>query len=255
MKTLTSFGCYSAVLLLLAGCASTGSRKMTVAPAVPGTIPLEVYMVTDGLPFGEKGWRGTQNDVVDFVQQLIRREKMYAVNADFNWSGQVTLVEHPGITRPMTISAFFNAIVLNNWTANHINIYFAGQVGVGLAVNIDPAEAQNQLPLPRSITVVNDGFDLGQSPSSLLAGNLLEHEITHFFARWLNRTFTVPGPPRTYNAQVMGTPTEHLQDLSINILDLFFPHPDLAIPGRSNQVGSERNDIWNRIDQNRVFVP
>lgn len=253
MNTFKSFGCYSAVLLLLAGCAS--SRKVTVAPAVPGTIPLEVFIVTDGLPFGEKGWRGTENDVVDFIQKLIGNEKMYALNADFGWSGQVTLVENPGITRPMTTSAFYNAIVLHHWTANHINIYFAGQVGVGvLSFNIDPEEAQSQ-PLPRSITVVNDGFDNGFSPQALLAGNALEHEITHFFARWLNRTFTIPGPVRTYNAQVLGMHTEHVPDLSINILDLFFPYPDLVVPGRSNQVGSERNDIWNRIDQNRVFVP
>lgn len=168
-------------------------------------------------------------------------------------SGQITLVQHPGITRPMTVSAFYNAIVLNNWTAHHINIYFAGQVGGGLGFNIDPAGPQSQ-PLPRSITVVNDCFDSGRSPQNLLAGNALERDITHFFARWLRCTFTVSGPPRAYNAQQMGIHTEHVQDLSVNILDLFFPYADLVIPGRSKQVGSERNEIWNRIDQNRVFV-
>jgi hypothetical protein len=63
-----------------------------------------------------------------------------------------------------------------------------------------------------------------------------------------NRTFSVPGPARTYDR------CEHVSDNDLNLLVPSFPPPPV-IPGAWNQSGTEKKEIFDRIQNADWDVP
>ncbi|MCH8851794.1 MAG: hypothetical protein IID41_03985 [Planctomycetes bacterium] len=82
--------------------------------------------------------------------------------------------------------------------------------------------------------------------------NIIEHEMTHFLARFKSRTFGQPPNQRVYFGD------EHIAPGSNNILTPGIvnnqPHP-LVIPGAANQPGTETFEIWDRLRTGRWQDP
>lgn len=147
--------------------------------------------------------------------------------------------------------------VLNaaNWTGEHINIYFTGNVWhprypgqfTG-GMNVDPQDAtQHNVPLP--YILINDGGDVLPSgflypPFVVILRRTMEHEVTHFLARFTNRTFGQDGTERHYDDE------EHVPAGQENILSKDSFHK-LVIPGRLDQPGTEQHEIWERVRNGR----
>lgn len=121
-----------------------------------------------------------------------------------------------------------------------------------LASTLDPNDVRFQgwyPPLPW-IFVNDGGFDLeygfwpGFDPPAVVGWNVTEHETEHYLARFRDRTFYVPPPPRTYDRG------EHAPEMSWNLLRPYVgpgqPFP-LAVPGRWDQPNCEKYQIYFRI--------
>jgi len=240
--------CFAA---LLTGCSR--SRK----PILPNTgqVPLKVWVVLGpgeyiGGP-SNNGCRLSESDIRAFIAQLQSNGSVYGSNTRFIWNpSQIVQAQDVGLLMDRTRSyqEFEQTVVFNYWTSGRLNIYFAGDVqltssgGNALGMTLDPQACQGHLvELPW--IVINDGEPSSGAttpPSVMRAGHVLEHEMCHYLARFTNRTFSTPPPPRTYDS------SEHVPAGQNNLLVPNIPCP-LTIPGRANQAGTEKKEIWDRI--------
>lgn len=151
-------------------------------------------------------------------------------------------------------------VVGSHWQAQHINIYFVGNVQVNpsspraaMALTLDPRAAQSWTP-ERARFLINDGgyetasgFVFGFNPGEVTSYNVIEHEMTHYLARFDNLTFGPPANPRNYDCG------EHVDDGENNILDRVggpssaTPTFPLVVPGRWNKPNTEQKRIWDRV--------
>ncbi len=134
-------------------------------------------------------------------------------------------------------------VIANYWEADHLNIYFAGNVQVGganqNAFTTDPAFAATLTPDFPYIVCNDGGFTQNSgfvvSPSQMTSFNVIEHEMDHYLLR---RSGVPP-----YNAG------EHVPNGTNNILQDGGAGPayPLVVPGRWNQAGTEQKEIWDRV--------
>lgn len=241
--------------VLLFGC--SGGKTIN---AGTGQIDLKIWVVhgpgdTMG-GSGNKGSRLSQSDINDFIEHLRTNASLYGLNPTFITTSSTASVATdnsllPFGSRNRNFGQFYSQVILTNghWTNNKLNIYFAGWVEddgseTTNALTLDP-ELANESDLNPLIIVNDGGFSMStgflDSPAFVQGKNVFEHEMEHYLARFEDRTFSVPLPARTYDGQ------EHVQDGLDNLLDEFGPHP-LHIPGRYDQAGTEKNEIWDRIN-------
>ena len=209
---------------------------------------------------GNKGCRLSTNQIRDRIEQLQANASLYGRNLTFTWSPTTpTQAQDPALLpfggeRTQEFIQWHQRVVANNWDSNKINIYFVGNVQtnvndeertIGLAS--DPLAAQG-LNSQRAAIVINDGgfgassgFRPNHSPSQVLSYNVTEHEMTHYLARFRNRTIN----GTFYNIG------EHAPANSNNILWDVRPPPanPLVVPGGASQAGTEKFEIWDRIIQ------
>jgi hypothetical protein len=158
----------------------------------------------------------------------------------------------------------------NGWHENRVNIYFVGDVqwpGVTpadpplfaaerWAATRDPADHLITLGIRRlRWTYINDGsflnndgdpFPVGGPPrfTEILASHAIQHEATHYLARFDSKCFTDPTGTRCYE------PEEHIIGGGNNIL-----RPSVAagqslplvIPGGIATPGTEKAEVFGRV--------
>lgn len=87
---------------------------------------------------------------------------------------------------------------------------------------------------------LQSGFVPGREPAQVISFHTLEHEMTHYLARFRNLTFGSGPSSRTYDSG------EHVPAGSNNVLSLDLVNP-LVIPGSDSDIATEKGQIWSRI--------
>lgn len=239
---------------LVTGCSS--SRD----PVMPGTdqIPLKVWVVLGPQESiggsGNKGSRLSESEIQAFVDQLnSNADALFGPNVTFVWDPSNPTIARdnsllPFQARERTFNEFIDNVIFDQdaWEVDHLNIYFVGNVqlvpnATNLAGTEDPYDA-NQDDVSPFILVNDGGFNQGigfqTQPQQVRDWHILEHEMTHYLARFRNETIN----GHTYDAM------EHVGNNANNILTPDVPpsHP-LVIPGAYNQAGTEKKEIFDRI--------
>ena len=177
------------------------------------------------------GCRLTVSEIQDRVTHLQESAHFFGANIRFTWpDGQPTQVQDAFLfaqRREDPVTFDFN-VVFSNWQTGHINVYFTGFVeGLGgapaLASTVDPSQTGSWLSGHPWISLNDGGFErpsgfqTGFNPVQMTSYNVFEHEMTHYLARFANRTFGQAPHQRSYSS------SEHLSDGSNNILELLTP--------------------------------
>lgn len=159
-----------------------------------------------------------------------------------------------------------------HWESGSINIYFVGDIQdlgpltpyptfPATGKTLDPSDLNRAgAPTILGIVILNDcGFDsasgfpnravtpgpiptvLAFDPAAVTTYNIIEHEMTHYLARFYFRCFPPTNPLDCYST------TEHSNQAN-NILKAgISPVPPLVLPGNVNDPSTERGEIWNRV--------
>lgn len=228
-----------------------------------------------------RGCRLSDSEIQAIVSGLQVNSSVFGSTAVFDYLGPI--LTHFSVyiptsgSRTMTFAAFDGAVALGyfdnpDWVDfDRVNVYFVGDVqpaivtphlppaNAAFAGTLDPARAASTGAFAN--IVVNDcGFDdpayypVGFTPPFALNRHTLEHEMTHWLARFNNRGFPVGSSPpaRTYD------PGEHLTGPSaINILWVVpagSPYA-LSIPGPEGDSATELGEIYDRVLDNRWNLP
>lgn len=257
-----AFARYSAVICCLSWLASGCERD----PVNPGTgqIDIAVWRVLatgeqPGLVWND-GCRLTDSDILAYIEQL--EHNVFIFGGGEFYLVYLDDIVDPGLlpfqSRTRKTTEFYQAVITRpeNWLDDAINIYFVGNVQPTLSLHteqwaesVDPADTVPNEPWP--YILVNDGGwnrpdGFADDPARFRAFHILEHEMTHFLARfgtqqWFGGQYL---PYRTYDEN------EHDLDMhgtaEFNILKWDPPHP-LNIYGHASDGATEEGQIWARI--------
>ena len=256
---------YAVVLIVfvLSGCQS-GNK--TINPGT-GQVDLRVWVVpAQGDIFGfddNVGCRLDMSQISARIQRIQSSSPLFGANTTFAWDGVVTQITDQQIPFDRTTQAQN----INFWTSpnfllwqngfydpSKINIYFTGNVqsdgnptgGIN-AATLEPFPGSFSASGVPAFVFINDGgFNQFSgfliTPAAMTSRNIIEHEMTHYLGRFTNRTFGASTNARTYNAE------EHVPQGSNNILTPFTPPPHpFVLHGTKTAVGTEKNEVWNRI--------
>lgn len=265
------------VALLLGGCLSGSGSK----PINPGTgqIDIQVWRVLAPLDVpgnrGNQGCRLFDGEITQIVTGLQQNAPMFGGSTRFLWNGSVNNLvldefdagycTGPGrrICSPRLVhDAVFNLWLFSfpGWAENKINVYFCGDIkDPGLekpAVDLwgltyDPGVHSIYAfsPTFRCI-IMNDGGFATQSGFDFLTsknGHVLQHEATHYLARFDSQCFTGPSGTRCYDAgEHDNVSLNHILLPSLNEGPPLVPLP-LKIPGGIATPGTELFQVFDRI--------
>lgn len=243
----------------LTGCGHPRKPTFTLSPV---TVPVMVYQV---ITLGDNpnggvsntGCRLTKLEIEEYMLRLqLNAHSLYGAPIVFDWSpSQLREVVHnelyfrDGRTSSLA-EEFYPEVVMWHWEAQYINIYFVADVQIppystpALGLCVDPAEAWSFFPPFASIIINDGGFDQDYVYETHWDDYVLEHEMTHFLARFRNQT--VNG---TYYDD-----DEHAPPEEWNILAGGGVTP-LVLPGRPVEPTTERGRIWTRVSDGKWLDP
>jgi len=251
--------CVMCIIGVTAGC----SQERKPIQANTGNIPLKVWVVLGpGESIGNtsnKGCRLSSAQIGQYIEQLQKHSGIYGQNVVFQWQPSTPAQAQdsallPFQSRTRDLQAWHPNVVQNYWQSGHLNIYFVGIVQsvpsaprAQYAMTLDPANAQSTTPNQPWVLINDGGYETPggfvHTPDFMRSLNLLEHEVTHYLARFAGDTFGQPPNQRVYDS------TEHLVSGSTN--NILLPTAQtalpLVIPGRWNQTGTEEKEIWDRV--------
>lgn len=234
-------------------------------------IPLKVWVVLHtGESIGDQSNFGCRTPLADMrarIKHLRQHADLYGANLVFDWplTNTPTIIVDPAIDlsdRFRDATSFFLQQVTNNWEPDHLNIYFVGNIpttrGVPnsrLAGTSDPQATCDLGGGPpclyhQHMIFMNDtGFDTGFgvhfTPTQYTNLNILEHEVTHFFARWEGVGI--------YDASEHTTVPNNILRPGMSLTTpIKLP---LHIPGSFYTVGSDSYQIWDRIRAHQWLNP
>jgi hypothetical protein len=242
-----------ALSLVFLGSALVGcSQERKPVLARTGQIPLKVWVILGpGESIGggsNRGCRLTTNEMQDRIAHLKNHAYIYGSNIIFQWTPITPpIAQDPALLpfqpRSRDWMDVHQDVIANYWEADHLNIYFAGNVQINgqnqNAFTTDPALAAQLTPDFPYIVCNDGGFTQSSgfvvSASQMTSYNVIEHEMTHYLLR---RSGVPP-----YNSG------EHSPSGSNNILRDGGAPPayPLVVPGRWNSAGTEQKEIWDRV--------
>ncbi len=231
-----------AVLIIFGGCVA-GSKLINTGSSA---ITLKVWVILKSAePIGDtqnEGCRLTIQEMTAIIEQLQSSASMYGTNVQILWNGTIEEVRDNflpdrGGFSAATFSADVLRAILDNGPAFEpaaINIYFGGDYHLvsnppfgqfALGATFDPATGST---FPA--VIINDGgFDnfQGSDPQLIQDLQTVEHEMTHYLARFENRTFgnALQNTLRSYDDM------EHVQLDS----DDFGPNDNILLEGTEAQ--------------------
>lgn len=229
-------------------------------------IPLKVWVVLyTGESIGGKSNFGCRTPLSEMrlrIKHLQDHSNLYGPNVVFDWlsSKTPTIIVDSGIDtldRWRDTTSFFLQQVTNNWEPDHLNIYFVGNVQPNQA---DPDDVIAGTSDPKAtcdlggggppclynqhMIFMNDtgfasgfGFHAILTPDKYTKMNILEHEVTHFFARWNGVGIYTAGEHTTASNNILRSGLD--PDAPIKL--------PLHIPGSFGTAGTDRYKIWDRI--------
>lgn len=244
----------TAALLPLLG---LGCERDTPEPPPGSPIPLKVWVVlgTQGSDvFDQSGFNDNQGcrlsaaNITSYIEGLQNNRHIFGATFEFTWDTTIEEVRTQHIPfdfgglfpteRRTSVPAAMQDLlsVQGKWTANHVNIYFAGwltstpgtsQKPTGLT--LDPSSLMG--PSNAHIIINDRGWNTDSGSQVDLSDHSLEHEMAHFLLR--------RGGVSPYDV------SEHVTNGSQNILDELGPHP-LILPTSEQQETANRikNGTW-----------
>lgn len=206
-----------------------------------------------------RGSRFTESEMRDRLALLQQHASIWG-NVVFLWDGEINVAQWPELAllpsvegdRPhQTELAFTTQVVWREYEEDDLNIYFVGWVSPNQNTVI---WGYTQKPYGTAVPFIqlNDGGHwLGQgfmfaNPDESLGLFTLEHEVTHYFARFFDNCYPRPDGPRCYNYQGL----EHVAPGENNILSHLGPLQTtrpLTLHGRFDDISTEKGEIWNRL--------
>lgn len=247
------FFCTLCLLVSLVGCSQ---QRKPVLPGT-GTIPLKVWVVLGpGESIGNTSNKGCRLSLVQMrnrIEKLQDHTYIFGSNIAFQWLPNTpTEAQDPALlpfqSRDRPELNWHQTVVSNYWQADHLNIYFTGNVqSYGqdvVAMTLDPSGAISWTP-ERPWIVLNDcgfgqssGFASGFSPSQVITFIVVEHEMAHYLLRRIGI------PPYDSGEHVPNGQNNILQGGGVGPQE--GPYP-LVVPGRWNKADTEQKEIWDRV--------
>lgn len=272
---------FTAVLITLGGCIAASKLINTGSSAISIKAWVIVKSAEQIGGTQNQGCRLTIQEMTEIIEQLQSSSSMYGTNIQILWDGTIDRVQdnflddrggQPAATFADDWLRAVQEVDINDgpsFEPTAINIYFGGDYHVesipppNVFINgmtFDPASGSTFPAI-----ILNDGGEdnmQGSNPQSLRDRQTLEHEMTHYLARFQNRTFgnALTDTLRSYDAN------EHVdfasQDFgaAVNILllgdNIQPPYQTRGIPGEAyidsqNPGQDELGEISQRILQGR----
>lgn len=244
----------------LQGCRSSSAD----APINAGTfmVDIKVWRVLaqgeDAGNGGNFGCRLTDSEINFIVNRLRTNASIFGGSTQFVWDGIIGLVrnnydspQEPTRVKPIeSLEWWLDNLdsLATGFTTNKVNIYFTGAytfVGgfdfANGAGTTDPSEGSSS-SIPYRKIVINDfggGISFGSGFATIVASNVIEHEMAHYLARFRGRTLGI-----SPNVRMYGQNNEHANG---NTLLSPSSLPPLSIPGSITTTNTELYEIYRRI--------
>lgn len=221
-----------------------------------------------------RGCRLSETDIREHVAQLqAKAAGLYGGRTRFKWTGDIEVLADSDIpSAPLSRTqnwSLWTSPIFQPWQSgfsfpNKINVYFVGNVQPGpgvfdvFAFTWGPDRAANSPGVPAFVLINDGGMDLPSGFAPVIAGrgphdfspakirlrHVVEHEITHYLARFGGGTFpAITGQSalcRTYSA------SEHVPAGCDNILSLDDVNVP-KIPGVVKDPLTEIGQIYSRV--------
>jgi len=247
---------FSMLAAVVSVCGACKEQREAVVEYVPKFIPVCVWVVPadnevieeEGVAAqhrANRGCRFTETELTARVALLQSHASMYGPRVYFLWDGSFCDIYSSALRlqtgRIMTDMSFLFNIRLPYYEEGVINVYFAGCVNdpLSLGQTLDPGEEGAYILLNDGGGAAEPGFGL-MPPDESLTWYALEHEMTHYLARFKERCYPLPYGPRCYSRR------EHVPTGQNNVLAEYGPWK-LILPGDFDNVSTEKGEIWRRI--------